>query len=143
MTGMGLCQKPKEFAMMNVKQHLDNMYIGLVFTYWSKDSTKMGTAKQKALQQMQSFAQTIDAQNPVAHEIKSQVAILSKSVSKQIMTDKSSEMILNKKQTAQDAAPYRALKTNVPEKAPKKIPQQLDQETLMRLLTNQRFRDVA
>ena len=82
--------------MTNLQQHLNNMYIGLVFTYWSDSNTKMGTAKHKALQQMQSFSQTIDKNNSMSDMVKKQIGEMSRSVSKQIMTDKSSEFVLDK-----------------------------------------------
>ena len=87
--------------MTNVKQQLHNMYIGLVFTYWANEDTKMGTAKQKALQQMHSYSKTINKQNPIAREINSNVADMNRAISKQIMTDKSSELVLDKNQAAQ------------------------------------------
>jgi hypothetical protein len=87
--------------MTVIKQQLHCMYIGLVFTYWSGNNVKMGTAKQKALQQMQSFSQTIDKKNPVAQNITNQVNEMSRTVSKQIMTDASSEMVLDRKQAQQ------------------------------------------
>jgi hypothetical protein len=46
---------------------------------------------------MQSFSKTIDEKNPMAQEITNRVAKMSQSVSKQIMTDKSSEMVLDEK----------------------------------------------
>lgn len=88
--------------MTNVKQQLHNMYVGLVCVNWAnRDGTKLGTAKQKALQQMQSFAKTVDKKNPMAKEISANVDQMSKSVSKQIMTDKSSELTLDKHQAAE------------------------------------------
>lgn len=87
----------------NVKQQLNSMYVGFVFVYWGDDekSCQLGTAKQKSLQQMQSFAKTIDKKNPVFDEIKSSVDEMTQSVSKQIMTDKSSNMVLDEKQKPQ------------------------------------------
>ena len=87
--------------MKSVKQQLHNMYVGLVFTYWSKEGTSLGTAKQKALQQMQSFSKTIDKKNPVAQQIAQNVNDMTRNVSKQIMTDKSSNIVLDKKQAPQ------------------------------------------
>ena len=87
--------------MTNTREQLSNMYAGLVCIHWAKDNTKMGTAKQKALMQMQSFSKTVDAKNPVARTIRSEINEMTKSVSKQIMTNKSSEMVLDKKQAAQ------------------------------------------
>ena len=173
--------------MTNVKQQMHNMYVGLVFTYWSDDGVKLGTAKQKALQQMQSFAKTIGKNSPVSREISDISAEMSKSISKQIMMDKSSELVVDKAQAPkykkfgenlvttskqalndmikraqkslqidtprkqmqaiektsnkqaesmqQNAAPYRALKTNVPSNAPKPLAQhKLDQSTVIRLM---------
>ena len=81
----------------NIKQHLHNMYIGLVCVHWAdKENVKMGTAKQKSLQQMQSYSQTLDKKNPVAQEITAHVNNMVRSVSKQIMIDTSSEMVLDK-----------------------------------------------
>lgn len=85
----------------NVKQQLHNMYIGLVFTYWSNENSQLGTAKQKSLQQMQSYSQTLDKKNPVTKEISSGVNEMVRAVSKQIMTDKSSTMVLDKSQAQQ------------------------------------------
>jgi len=87
----------------NVKQQLNSMYVGFVFVYWGDDekSCQLGTAKQKSLQQMQSFAKTIDKKNPVFDKIKSSVDEMARSVSKQIMTDKSSDMVLDNKQKQQ------------------------------------------
>ena len=91
--------------MTNVKQQLHNMYIGFVYINWAnKENTQLGTAKQKALQQMKTFAQTIENKSPVAHEIQSNVNDMSRIISRQIMTDKSSEFVLDKKQAGQ----YRA-----------------------------------
>ena len=87
--------------MKNVKQQLHSMYVGLVFTYWSKEGTSLGTAKQKALQQMQSFSKTIDKKNPVAQQIAQNVNEMTRNVSKQIMTDRSSNIVLDKKQAPQ------------------------------------------
>jgi len=87
--------------MQNMKLHLHNMYIGLVCTYWAQHDTKMGTAKQKALQQMQSFSKTIDEKNPMSREITNRVSEMSRDVSKQIMTDKSSELVLDEKLSKQ------------------------------------------
>ena len=173
--------------MTNVKQQMHNMYVGLVFTYWSGNGVKLGTAKQKALQQMQSFAKTIDKNSTVSREINNVSATMSKSVSKQIMMDKSSEMLVDKAQAPkykkfgenlvaqskqslndmikraqkslqidtprkqmqaiekasgkqavsmqQNAAQYRASKTNVPANAPKPLAQhKLDQSTVIRLM---------
>lgn len=81
-------------------QNLANMYRGLVCINWANKDTKLGTAKYKALEQMQSYAQTLDKKNPIAAKIDTQVKSMSRSVSKQIMTDKSSEIVL-----PQDKAP--------------------------------------
>ena len=92
--------EPKEAAMAqnntsNLDQHLAEMYRGLVCINWANaQGTKLGTAKYKALEQMQSYAQTLDKKNPIAARIDTQVKSMSRSVSKQIMTDKSSETIL-------------------------------------------------
>lgn len=75
-------------------QNLANMYRGLVCINWVNKDTKLGTAKYKALEQMQSYAQTLDKKNPIAARIDAQVKSMSRSVSKQIMTDKSSETVL-------------------------------------------------
>lgn len=90
--------------MTNVKEQLNRMYVGFVCVYWSNGQTKLGTAKQKSIQQIKSFANTIDKSGPVAAKIQSDVQQISRAVSRQIMTDKSSEMVLDKKQSAQ----YRA-----------------------------------
>jgi len=87
--------------MTNTKQQINNMYIGLVFTYWAEKDTKLGTAKQKALMQMQSFSKTIDEKNPISREVLNNVRQMTASVSKQIMTDKSSEMVLDKSHAPQ------------------------------------------
>ena len=163
--------------MTQTKQYLHNMYVGFVFVNWSNDNTKLGTAKQKALTQMQSFAKTIDKNNLKVRDVNGQIDEMSRSVSKQIMTDKSSEMVLDKKlapqyrsfgerQIAQskkaltdilqrtqkrqdamvkkDAMQYRALKTNVPAKAPKPIAEQkLDRDTMMRILMQRQMQNAA
>ncbi len=80
--------------MTNVKMELHNMYAGLVYVYWANQNVKLGTAKQKSLQQMQSFTETLDKKNPITADINSGVRQMTQNVSKQIMTDKSSEMML-------------------------------------------------
>ena len=84
-----------------LNKNLVEMYRGLVFINWanSKD-TKLGTAKHRALVQMQTYAKTIDKNNPVADNVNLQVQNMTKSVSKQIITDQSSELVLQ-----QDKAP--------------------------------------
>lgn len=87
----------------NVKQQLNSMYVGFVFVYWGNDekSCQLGTAKQKSLQQMQSFAKTVDNKKSISSRIKSYVDEMTQSVSKQIMTDESSNMVLDDKQKSQ------------------------------------------
>ena len=80
--------------MTNVKMELHNMYTGLVYVYWANANVKLGTAKQKSLQQMQSYVNTLDKNNPATANITSTVKQMKQNVSKQIMTDKSSEMML-------------------------------------------------
>ena len=80
---------------INVKQ----MYVGFVCVYWSQDKMTLGRAKQKSLEQMRAYSNTIDKSNPVSNDVKSDVQNLSKSVSKQIMTSPSSEKVLDKKQS--------------------------------------------
>ena len=80
---------------INVKQ----MYVGFVCIYWSQDKMTLGRAKQKSLEQMRTYSNTIDKSNPVSNDVKSNVQNLSKSVSKQIMTSPSSEKVLDKKQS--------------------------------------------
>ena len=87
--------------MKNLKQQLHNMYVGLVFTHWSKEGTSLGTAKQKALQQMQNYSKTLDKNNPVAQQITANVNEMTRDISKQIMTNKSSNMVLDKNQASQ------------------------------------------
>ena len=84
-----------------IKQHLHKMYVGLVFANWANgENVKLGTAKQKALEQLTAFAKTMEKdkqKNAVAFEIAQQVAELKKFVSKQIMGSASSELVLDKK----------------------------------------------
>ncbi len=80
-----------------LNQNLVEMYRGLVFINWANGTdTKLGAAKYKALVQMQTYAKTIDKNNPVADNINLQMQNMSKSVSKQIMTEKSSNAVLEK-----------------------------------------------
>lgn len=87
--------------MTNTRQQLHKMYVGLVYVYWSDENVKLGTAKHKSLQQMQSFSKTVDKQNPISREISNDVNKMRQAVSRQIMTDKSSDLVLDKKQAAQ------------------------------------------
>lgn len=83
-------------------QNLANMYRGLVCINWSNtQDTKLGTAKYKALGQMQSYTETINKKNPMAERIATRVKSMSQSVSKQIMTEKSSEAVLTKDKAPQ------------------------------------------
>ena len=83
-----------------IKQNLHKMYIGLVFANWaSRENTKLGTAKQKALEQIESFVKTMSDEkqkNAVAYEIAQQFAQLKKFASKQIMQSSTSELTLDK-----------------------------------------------
>lgn len=91
-----------------IKQNLHKMYVGLVFANWaSRENTKLGTAKQKALEQIESFVKTMSddkQKNAVAYEIAQQFAQLKKFASKQIMQSSTSELTLDK----DVLSPYRA-----------------------------------
>ncbi len=83
-----------------IKQNLHKMYVGLVFANWAScENTKLGTAKQKALEQIESFVKTMSddkQKNAVAYEIAQQFAQLKKFASKQIMQSSTSELTLDK-----------------------------------------------
>ncbi len=82
--------------MTDVKIYVQHMYVGFVYVHWSeRENIKLGTAKQKSIQQIKSFANTLDKSNPVAGDIKSSVQQISRDASRQIMTDTSSEMTLD------------------------------------------------
>lgn len=82
--------------MTDVKIYVQRMYVGFVYVHWSeRENIKLGTAKQKSIQQIKSFANTLDKSNPVAGDIKSSVQQISRDASRQIMTDTSSEMTLD------------------------------------------------
>ena len=82
--------------MTDVKIYVQRMYVGFVYVHWSeRENIKLGTAKQKSIQQIKSFSNTLDKSNPIAGEIKSNVQQMSRDVARQIMTDKSSEMTLD------------------------------------------------
>lgn len=84
--------------MTNIQKTLNRMYVGFVYVHWSDgENTKLGTAKQKSIQQMKSFAETLDKSNPMTNTVKANIQKMSQDVSRQIMTDKSSEMVLDKK----------------------------------------------
>ena len=79
-----------------IKKYLQKMYVGFVFVNWANGSdTKLGTAKQKALQHLDSFTKTL-GNGLVSEEIRRLVQKLKKFVSKQIMTSPHSELILSK-----------------------------------------------
>lgn len=96
-----------------IKQQIGMMYNGLVLANWANAGTKLGTAKYKALEQLESFAKTLqqtgktdgaksatianDNNNAVVNEVARIVSILKKKISEQIMTSKSSEQILSPK----------------------------------------------
>lgn len=82
--------------MTDVKIYVQRMYVGFVYVHWAeRENIKLGTAKQKSIQQIKSFSNTLDKSNPIAGEIKSNVQQMSRDVARQIMTDKSSEMTLD------------------------------------------------
>lgn len=82
--------------MTDVKIYIQRMYVGFVYVHWAeRENIKLGTAKQKSIQQIKSFSNTLDKSNPIAGEIKSNVQQMSRDVARQIMTDKSSEMTLD------------------------------------------------
>ncbi|MBP5794630.1 MAG: hypothetical protein J6W41_01270 [Alphaproteobacteria bacterium] len=82
--------------MTDVKIYVQRMYVGFVYVHWAeRKNIKLGTAKQKSIQQIKSFSNTLDKSNPIAGEIKSNVQQMSRDVARQIMTDKSSEMTLD------------------------------------------------
>lgn len=82
--------------MTDVKIYVQRMYVGFVYIHWAeRENIKLGTAKQKSIQQIKSFSNTLDKSNPIAGEIKSNVQQMSRDVARQIMTDKSSEMTLD------------------------------------------------
>ena len=88
----------KEKKALKSKLHL--MYMGLVLANWAQPNTKLGTAKLKALEQMETFAKTLGhykKNSAVAHEVTQMVAKLKKAVSEQIMKDKTSEIKLPQK----------------------------------------------
>lgn len=96
-----------------IKQQIDLMYKGLVLTNWAKTGTKLGTAKFKALEQLETFAKTLQGtvktpgnnlanqhtnqnnNNAVVNEVARAVSILKKKISEQIMKSKSSEQVLS------------------------------------------------
>lgn len=85
-----------------MQQNLMMMYMGLVFRNWADGKgTKLGTAKQKALQQLDSYAkafqQNKENNNAKVKELTQQIAMLKKSVSKQIMESKDSEFVMDEK----------------------------------------------
>ncbi len=99
LNAMPLTEKQKQ----NIKTQIELMYKGLTLVNWAKRGTKLGTAKLKALEQVETFAQTLDDNkkqnnnNAVVAEISRTVAELKKKISKQIMESKTSEMTVPEK----------------------------------------------
>ena len=91
--------------MTDVKIQINRMYVGFVYVHWSeRANVKLGTAKHKSIQQIKSFANTLDKSNPMSAEINASAQQISRDVAHQIMTDASSEMTLDAAQLPQ----YRA-----------------------------------
>lgn len=99
LNAMPLTEKQKQ----NIKTQIELMYKGLTLVNWAKHGTKLGTAKLKALEQVETFAKTLDDNkkqnnnNAVVAEISRTVAELKKKISKQIMESKTSEMTVPEK----------------------------------------------
>lgn len=82
--------------MTDVKIQINRMYVGFVYVHWSeRANVKLGTAKHKSIQQIKSFANTLDKSNPMSAEINASAQQISRDVARQIMTDASSEMTLD------------------------------------------------
>ncbi len=82
--------------MTDVKIQINRMYVGFVYVHWSeRANVKLGTAKHKSIQQIKSFANTLDKSNPMSAEISASAQQISRDVARQIMTDASSEMTLD------------------------------------------------
>lgn len=82
--------------MTDVKIQINRMYVGFVYVHWSeRANVKLGTAKHKSIQQIKSFANTLDKSNPMSAEINASAQQISRDVARQIMTDTSSEMTLD------------------------------------------------
>ena len=81
-----------------IKMQLHLMYMGLTFSNWAKQGTKLGTAKQMALTQIESFIKTFEQDgknNAVVAELKHQFAKLKKKAAESIMKNpKSSESMM-------------------------------------------------
>ena len=109
LNAMPLTEKQKQ----NIKTQIELMYKGLTLVNWAKHGTKLGTAKLKALEQVETFAKTLmnDSKtnneklpnvnqgnnNAVVNEIARVVSELKKKISKQIMESKTSEMTVPEK----------------------------------------------
>ena len=88
----------------NIRMQLNLMYMGFVYSNWAKSGTKLGTAKQTALNQIDTFIQTFEQNgknNAVVQEMKRQFAKLKQSAARNIMMSKSSENVLPQKYAAQ------------------------------------------
>lgn len=104
LNAMPLTDKQKNIIQTQLKL----MYQGLTLANWAKQGTKLGTAKLKALEQIETFAKTLmnDSKtnneklpnvnqgnnNAVVNEIARVVSELKKKISKHIMESKTSEM---------------------------------------------------
>ena len=94
--------------MTDVKIQINRMYVGFVYVHWSeRANVKLGTAKHKSIQQIKSFANTLDKSNPMSAEINASAQQISRDVARQIMTDASSEMTLDAAKLAQKTASQR------------------------------------
>lgn len=79
-----------------IKMQLHLMYMGFTYSNWAKHGTKLGTAKQMALNQIESFIQTFEGKNnAVVAEMKRQFDALKKKAAESIMKNpKSSESLM-------------------------------------------------
>ena len=81
-----------------IKMQLHLMYIGFTYSNWAKSGTKLGTAKQMALTQIESFIHTFEQNgktNAVVAEMKRQFDALKKKAAESIMKNpKSSESLM-------------------------------------------------
>lgn len=103
LNAMPLTDKQKNIIQTQLKL----MYQGLTLANWAKQGTKLGTAKLKALEQIETFAKTLgdtkpgntpqNNNNAVVAEISRVVAEFKKKISKNIMESKTSEMTVPEK----------------------------------------------
>ncbi len=98
LNAMPLTDKQKSIIQTQLKL----MYQGLTLANWAKQGTKLGTAKLKALEQIETFAKTLgntpqNNNNAVVAEISRIVTEFKKKISKNIMESKTSEMTVPEK----------------------------------------------